>query len=376
MSKRSGRRSKGKTSGKRAARPQTPPAPAAKVAKAKPAIPERPQPAVHSLRSRWRPQPAQLAAALRRLSGLTLRVERAVRPVLARAAVTLRRLWRQGEAWVDSHFPSPLAVAEHRPSPERQEPDRAAAITSERALVLVREAMAAVPAGGTDALPADPRACAVLLEGGEGLDDYQALGYLERAFPEQRVGDGKSPALAAVALTLGRGFGRPGFAALTTLQAWRLLDPVPFEAVIAAELARVSEIARRVPSRKPYQPLAIAELDLIEHLFEALPPGRHRALLLAVMDLRELGERRVGLVRRFPRRVARALEAAGADAAATAAPFREFLEPLVRDGAYQPLAEAAGAALARIDKLVAPKGARPQAPRADIIDATSKARQP
>jgi hypothetical protein len=177
------------------------------------------------------------------------------------------------------------------------------------------------------------------------LSDIEALTALHLLFPRetQKSGD---PALLAIAETLVRHFAGTDRRPLTCTKAWMMLDPAIYEKWIAKRLqALTDQILSWQRTRTLFVELQAAEIDLIEYFFETLPPGEYTEILVPVMDLKVLSNRRLGLIRRMAYRVRNKLQTElGKDKDGVIAYLEgciQLLDKVIKAGGYKPIIDLA-----------------------------------
>jgi len=197
---------------------------------------------------------------------------------------------------------------------------------------------------------------AILLADPPPSNDFAALDLLYSLWPRGSR-DLADDDLLAVAQNIARGFGRPDRRLpMTGARAWEMLDAQQFETAIADQLAAIGTFAREwQETHRDFIILEFGEIELIEYLFEALHPGRHAELLAEVMNLKVLSNRRLGLLRRVPNRMRKAVEplvAAGRfdEAMVELAHAKALLERIADPLGYAPIVEAATRAAEEVEK--------------------------
>ncbi|OAN48032.1 hypothetical protein A6A04_04540 [Paramagnetospirillum marisnigri] len=227
----------------------------------------------------------------------------------------------------------------------------------------VEDILSRLPPKGDPSIPAHVVAAALLLADEVPLQDFQAVDLLQDAFPRgTRQSD--SRVLMAIARALTRDFGRPGRLPIASAKAWAMLDPILFSDELAAQLSAICSFVQGWQARESsFLILEFSEIELIEYLFENLHPGRHRQLLVQVMDFKVLSARRVGLLRRIPSRIRRVIELSGPRQAALARDYHEaslaLLAQLSRPENFSAVAMAARIALAEAEKISLPTSSPP-----------------
>ncbi|MBX9634726.1 MAG: helix-turn-helix domain-containing protein, partial [Magnetospirillum sp.] len=191
---------------------------------------------------------------------------------------------------------------------------------------------------------------------------------LYNCWPKATV-NSNSRALLAVAHNLSRNFGLPGKLPMASSKAWRMLSTTTFEPELAQRLVDVgSFIADWQKTQRTFLILEFGEVELIEHLFEALQPSSHGDLLAAVMNFKVLSNRRMGLLRRIPNRLKRQVTPMLPDrkeeALVIMAHSKALLEKVADPSGFAPIVDTAGKMLEELEKMmktVAAMGAPPQA---------------
>ncbi|WP_235062863.1 helix-turn-helix domain-containing protein [Paramagnetospirillum caucaseum] len=267
---------------------------------------------------------------------------------------------RGGLSQVAGSFRRPSMAASMEPAmlpPAMSEPDAVAPFDPEAALARLRSALRQLPEKGEVVVPGNLQSLDRLLGDPPPALDFEAADLLHDCFPRGTRHSGNRVLLAA-ARNLTRNFGRPGRLPMTSGKAWTMLDPAVFADQMAAQLAEISDFVLTWQAQeKSFLILEFAEVELVEYLFEHLHPRRHGALLIKVMDFKVLSTRRAGLLRRIPARVRRFVQhTAGADPSVPLTYARDsatLLELIERRVPFRPVAEAAAAARAEIEKVVA-----------------------
>lgn len=247
--------------------------------------------------------------------------------------------------------PPPLLPA------EMSEPDAVPEFDPQAALDRLRSALRQLPDKGEVVVPGNLQSLDRLLSDPPPGMDFEAADLLHDCFPRGTRHSGNR-VLLAVARNLTRNFGRPGRLPMTSGKAWTMLDPAVFGDQMAAQLAEISDFVLTWQAQeKSFLILEFAEVELIEYLFEHLHPRRHGALLIRVMDFKVLSTRRAGLLRRIPARVRRFIQhTAGADPSVPLGYARDsatLLELIEKRIAFRPVTEAAAAARAEVEKIIA-----------------------
>jgi len=237
------------------------------------------------------------------------------------------------------------------------EPDAVPPFDPEAALARLRSALRQLPEKGEVVVPGNLQSLDRLLGDPPPAMDFEAADLLHDCFPRGTRHSGNR-VLLAVARNLTRNFGRPGRLPMTSGKAWTMLAPAVFADQMAAQLAEISDfILTWQAQEKSFLILEFAEVELIEYLFEHLHPRRHGALLIKVMEFKVLSTRRAGLLRRIPARVRRFVQhTAGADPSVPLTYARDsaiLLELIERRVGFRPVTEAAAAARAEVEKILA-----------------------
>ncbi len=242
----------------------------------------------------------------------------------------------------------------HAP-PAKPAPTASAAMPADEVAAVVERAMANMPAKGHDTRPDDTAALAVLLSTPPPANDFKVADMVRDCFASLGADAQSSRALLAVARHLADRFGTPAHLPLATVRAWRMLDPVMFEDEMAAQLAAVSQfITNWQRSQQTFLCLEFGEVELIEFLFESLPPARHSDILCDVLNFKVLSNRRQGILRRIPHRMRKFVQDAGgrgADTLATVEANRTLLDRVAASHGYPPIIEAATTALEEVKKI-------------------------
>lgn len=221
--------------------------------------------------------------------------------------------------------------------------------------------------GETD-LPGNTEALSLLLTLPPHAQDFSALDALYACWP-RATQDCRAQALLAVAYSLTTHFGLPDKLPMASAKAWRMLSAGTFESDMAQRLEDVDTfIAEWQKTQRTFLILEFGEIELIEHLFESLPPADHIALLTKVMNFKVLSNRRMGLLRRIPGRVKKQitpmLPTRKDDAMAILVQHRALLEHIADPSGFAPIVETATKMREEIEKLmkaVASIGAPPPA---------------
>lgn len=166
-----------------------------------------------------------------------------------------------------------------------------------------------------------------------------------------------SRALLAVAQNLSRNFGLPGKLPMASSKAWKMLDPEVFQEELAHRLIAIGAfISDWQRTQRTFLILEFGEIELVEHLFEALRPADYLDLLADVMNFKVLSNRRMGLLRRIPNRVRKQVQPMLPDRAEEAlvllAHTKALLEKLADPNGFTPIVDAATKALEEIEKLM------------------------
>ncbi|WP_146747669.1 hypothetical protein [Paramagnetospirillum kuznetsovii] len=222
------------------------------------------------------------------------------------------------------------------------------------AVALVRRAIAETEEKGDNTLPEDINLLAELLSDPLPRSDFQVSDMVRDCFAAFGNSGIRSRALLAVALHLSRHFARPSRLPLATTRAWRMLDSATFEEEIAAQLSTIGRfILDWQKSQQTFLVLEHAEIEMIEIMFESLHPGRHPKEMAEVLNFKVLSNRRQGLLRRMPHRLRKAVLDAGGrgpEAVAYVTAAQAFLNEVASGRQYQPIIDAATAALEEIGK--------------------------
>ena len=256
------------------------------------------------------------------------------------------------------------------PVPEAAPPQAAAALPppdlshlNERVTAILQAA--ADDAGGGDRgaigagsaeLPAAAEALSALLAEMPPASDFAALDLLYACWP-RNTQRSDSRALLAAATNLATTFGMPHRLPMAMSKAWRMLDAEMFEAQLAARLAAIATFIRTWQrEQKVFLILEFGEIELIEYLFEALPPGGHQELLADVMNFKVLSNRRMGLVRRIPTRLRKQIQPLLPDrkneAMILLAHAKALLDIVANPNGFAPIVEAATKAREEVEKLM------------------------
>jgi len=222
---------------------------------------------------------------------------------------------------------------------------------------------------GNPALPDRQDALALLLAEPPPGNDFAALDALYACWPKATQ-NSESRALLAVAYNLTRNFGLPDKLPMASSKAWRMLSPTLFEAELAQRLADTGTfIADWQKTQRHFLILEFGEIELVEYLFEALPPSNHADLLAGVMNFKVLSNRRMGLLRRIPNRVKKQiipmLPTRKEEALLALAHTKALLERLAEPSGFAPIVDTADKMAEEIEKMmkaVAAIGQPPPAP--------------
>ncbi|MBC7951258.1 MAG: hypothetical protein H7Z12_05465 [Rhodospirillaceae bacterium] len=221
---------------------------------------------------------------------------------------------------------------------------------------------------GDSTLPKSLDSLALLLSDPPPAQDFAALDALYACWPKTTV-NSDSRALLAVAHNLSRNFGLPGKLPMASSKAWCMLSPMVFETELAQRLIDVGTfIADWQKTQRTFLILEFGEVELIEHLFEALNPAAHADLLAGVMNFKVLSNRRMGLLRRIPYRLKRQvtplLPHSKEEALVIMAHTKALLEQLADPSGFAPIVQTANKLLEELEKMmkaVAAAGAPPPA---------------
>ncbi|MBR9973278.1 hypothetical protein [Magnetospirillum sulfuroxidans] len=211
-------------------------------------------------------------------------------------------------------------------------------------------------ARGSADLPADRTALAALLDDEGPQSDFAALDLLYACWGKA-THECDSRALLAVAQQLSRNFGLPGKLPMASSKAWKMLDSTVFAPEIAQRLADVGQfIADWQKTQRVFLILEFSEIELIEHLFEALSPCDYLDLLAEVMNYKVLSNRRMGLLRRIPARLRRQtqplLPAHKEEALVVLAHGKALLQRIADPRGFAPIVEVAGKMQEEVEKLM------------------------
>ena len=216
---------------------------------------------------------------------------------------------------------------------------------------------AAVPADVVARAAHDPGSVAAYLEHTNSLSDLDALDLVQIAFPRSTRRSHHAAGLA-IARVATQPFGTENRLPLTALYAWSMLDHVQFGDAFAAQFSAISAfVLNWQTDERDFLVLDPSEIALIELLFEGLHPRKHGLLAAKVMDFKVLSNRRMGLVRRFPTRVERMLDAATSPESTEAAigyakDCLALLDHMARPEGFTPIIEEAKLAAAKIVKAI------------------------
>ena len=209
---------------------------------------------------------------------------------------------------------------------------------------------------GSVELPTDEAALAALLDDQGPQSDFAALDLLYSCWGKA-THECDSRALLAVAHQLSRNFGLPGKLPMASSKAWKMLDSAVFAPEIAQRLADVGQfIADWQKTQRVFLILEFSEIELIEHLFEALSPADYPDLLAEVMNYKVLSNRRMGLLRRIPARLRR--QAQGLlpdhkqDALVGLAHGKMLLQRIADPRGFAPIVEVANKMVEEVEKLM------------------------
>ncbi len=273
--------------------------------------------------------------------------------------------------------PPPVAVAPPPPPPvppPSPPPAPAAPLTGLAALV---EEMIAVfhpddgmarPRFGDTTLPEDQQALEGLLADPPPATDFIALDLLSAAWGKAMV-HSSSRGLLAAAYNLTRNFGLPGKLPMASSRAWRMLDVPTFRGEMANQLRGLGQfIADWQKTQRNFLILEFGEIELIEHLFEALDPAEDQDLMAGVMNFKVLSNRRMGLLRRIPARLRKQVQsmlpAGHQDALVILAHYKALLERVADPNGFAPIIDTATKGIEEIEKLMklAAAASAPQIP--------------
>ncbi len=205
--------------------------------------------------------------------------------------------------------------------------------------------------------PVEPDALAILLADPPPSNDFAALDLLYGLWPRGSRNQTDAD-LLAVAQNLARRFGCPDHLPMTAARAWQMLDPQHFQAAFATQLTAIGAFARDwQDTHRDFLILEFGEVELIEYLFEGLHPGHHAELLVEVMNFKVLSNRRLGLLRRVPNRMRKAVEpllTAGRpeEAMVELAHAKALLDRIADPLGYAPIVESATRAADEVEKLM------------------------
>ena len=223
--------------------------------------------------------------------------------------------------------------------------------------------------GGNLELPANLQALEKLLTNPLPNSDFTVLDTLYECWPKDTVSCG-SAALLAVALNIGRTFGEMNKLPLSMSRSWRMLHAGKFGNVFAWRLRRCGQFIREwQDTQGTFIILDFGEIEMIEGLFEALSPSQHMDVLIEVMNFKVLSNRRMGLLRRVPNRVKKAiaphLPTNWETALREMAHYKALLDRLATPPGFPPIIEAAALMSTELEKMmqaVAANGAPPPPP--------------
>lgn len=209
---------------------------------------------------------------------------------------------------------------------------------------------------GSVELPADETALAALLDDQGPASDFVALDLLYACWGKA-THECDSRALLAVAHQLSRNFGLPGKLPMASSKAWKMLDSTVFAAEIAQRLADIGQfIADWQKTQRVFLILEFSEIELVEHLFEALSAADYPDLLAEVMNYKVLSNRRMGLLRRIPARLRRQAQALlpdhKEDALVGLAHGKMLLQRIADPRGFAPIVEVAGKMVEDVEKLM------------------------
>lgn len=206
------------------------------------------------------------------------------------------------------------------------------------------------------ALPEDTASLMTLLADPPPSQDFRALDLLFACWPRNTL-KSKSRALLATALNLSRNFGLPGRVPMASTAAWRMLDPVLFQADLARRLEAIGAfVADWQKTQKSFLVLEFGEVEQVEYLFETLEAGTYHDLLAGVMNFKVMSNRRLGLIRRMPPRLRKRIAPMLADdrdrAMVEMAHVKALLERIADPSGFAPIVEAAERARDEVDKMM------------------------
>ncbi len=253
----------------------------------------------------------------------------------------------------------PPSLMRERPSDGRfhaenaKEAAKAVEAISTESMALVHRTLVEAVEKGDETLPENVGLLARLLSDQPPTNDFQAADMIRDCFADFGTSGIRSRALLCVALNLSRHFARPTRLPLATTRAWRMLDPVTFEDEIATQLSMFGRyIMDWQKSQNTFLCLDNAEIEMIEVLFEGLHPGHHAKEMTDVLNFKVLSNRRQGLLRRIPHRLRKAVQGAvnSPESVEYIKATQTFLSDIASARNYQPIIDAAAAALDEINK--------------------------
>ncbi len=221
----------------------------------------------------------------------------------------------------------------------------------------IESALSKLPVKGVTILPDDQDGLTLLLTHPDSLTDLQALDVLQSMFPRSTKRS-NNRVLLAIAIAVTENFGLEFRLPLTSASAWTMIDCDLFTDELATQFAKISTFVLGWQSdKKDFLLLDPAEITLIETLFESLHPRNQGLLAAKVMDFKVLSNRRMGLVRRFPNRIERALaNAKSEDETQKSVQYAKdclaLLDHIARPEGFAPIIEEAKQAAAKIVKSV------------------------
>ena len=259
--------------------------------------------------------------------------------------------------------PEPVFLAPPEPEPEPEPiidvaPPSLLAVRVEAIIAAYHPAAAPLPLKSCEDsdLPADRDALAALLDDHGPDSDFAALDLLYKCWGKVTQSS-SSRALLAVAHQLSRNFGLPGKLPMASCKAWKMLDCTTFAPELAQRLADVGQfIADWQKTQRVFLILEYSEIELIEHLFEALSPADYSSQLAEVMNYKVLSNRRMGLLRRIPARARRQTQGLPPERKEEAlliqAHYKTLLERIADPRGFAPIVEVAGKMIEEMEKLM------------------------
>ncbi|AVM74913.1 hypothetical protein [Magnetospirillum gryphiswaldense] len=259
--------------------------------------------------------------------------------------------------------PQPIPVAPPQPEPQNEPTAETAplsplALQVEAVIAAHRPTTALVPIKLCDEtdLPTEREALAALLDDQGPDSDFSALDLLYKCWGKATQSS-SSRALLAVAHQLSRNFGLPGKLPMASCKAWKMLDCATFAPELAQRLADVGQfIADWQKTQRVFLILEYSEIELIEHLFEALSPADYSSQLAEVMNYKVLSNRRMGLLRRIPARARRQTQGLPPERKEEAlliqAHYKALLERIADPRGFAPIVEVAGKMIEEMEKLM------------------------